>query len=209
MMNLISRSKIIRYLSDEDFNYTHITELFYKGGLKTYQICEMISFLELNTTDDLRNAFKNYYIKIYLDYHGLNGYEHLIEEEYRELELYQKDCPDGYTIDDLPLDELEEYLNIEEYEKFINRQYPQNFDEAVEEIVKSLDDEDRKCIKQLSESQFLFKSYYTLRLNIKNEYLNSRKNILFKDSLKKEYGIYKDSDELSELFIKAIWKKIR
>lgn len=99
-MNLISKNKIIRYLSDEDFNYTHIKELIYKGGLKAYQICEMISFLELNTTDNLRNAFKNFYIKLYLDYHGLKGYEHLVDDEYRELPLYQKDCSGGYTIDD-------------------------------------------------------------------------------------------------------------
>ena len=209
-MDITFRNYVIRYLSDEDFNYIHITDLFKEGGMERYQIFEMISFLELTELDaDLRKAFRNYYIKLYLDYHGIRYCGNLLDEKYVAMgSLYPDKTFDGYSIDNLPLKELDEYLNREDYNKFINGDFPQTFDEAIKEIIEGLNKEDVVTIKSLSKPNFLFKSYYTLGMNIKNEYVKSRKNIVLLDFIKDEYGIKALSDEIIDLFLDRIWETI-
>lgn len=205
------RKYIVRYLSDEDFGYVHISELYDLAGLTNNHIIEMNVLLDYTEEDnDLRIAFRNYFIKQFLEYHKIRGCDDLLDECYKDTHLNYLNCPDfddDYSIDDLPWDKLDEYLNEDDYNKFINREFVETFDEVADETIKKMNNNVICEIKKLSKDRFCDGAHFTIGSYIRSTYFTARKYLILIENLRKEYGHFSD-DWLSSLFLEEIWERI-
>ena len=146
-----------------------------------------------------------------MEYHKIKDCDDLLDENYKDTyldTLYYHNVEDDYSIENLPWDELDEYLNEEDYNKFVNREFVETFDEVVDELIEKMDDDFIGDIKKLSKNKFCDAAHFGIGAYIRSTYFSSRKYLILNENLRKEYAGYGNFDWLSGLFLEEIWDRI-
>ena len=113
---------------------------------------------------------------------------------------------------DFPSKELDKYTNNEEYLDFVEAQYPQSVEEALDILIEGLDKKDINIIKESGKDEFGSLAHFGLALYVRNHFgLNNNKarNLISDISEKERLEYILFADSLSGFLMDELWERIQ
>lgn len=207
------RKQIIDYLCGEEDISPRFLKLLEAGGMSEEDGLAIKNRLmkHLDGITDLDLWFSEYYFYQYRLYHGLvKAIDIRANEGIEAAKNFVEPTPDGlYTMDDYPRDELKEYRNSDEYLELIYKQFPQTVEEAVEEIVSIMDEEEIKKISDYSKIEFISLQHFGLGLFIRNNYgAYNDKTINLRADIYRKGGSTFPADSMSSYLVGEVWEYV-